>query len=214
MTTLIILTFVTMSSILVAILVLYAIGKISSIEQATRQMIPPAESQSTKGGVGPGAFNGLEGKALWDMLSGKSTLEGVTQGDLEAFKEKYAPVLLKAVKATFTDGQNDGKFGQPRANPKNDRPIKTLRFSLNTWLPSHEVSSLYNAGYDSVRAEGDERARLRLTLEEVVGSLFAKLQMSTPSGLVDSLISALGDGPALGESEQEPSQQPSETVEK
>jgi hypothetical protein len=188
MTTLVILTFVTISSILIAILVLYAIGKISSIEQATRQMMTPGEQPASKPVASSAPFNGLEGKALWDMLSGKNLPEGVVQGDLESFREQYAPVLLKAIKAAFADGQNDSKFGQPRANPKNDRPIKTLRLSINAWLPSHDVSSLYNAGYDSARAEGDERARLRMTVSEVIGSLFAKLQMPTPGGLVDSLI--------------------------
>jgi hypothetical protein len=193
MTTLVILTFVTISSILIAILVLYAIGKISSIEQATRQMMTPGEQPAPKPGASSAPFYGLEGKALWDMLSGKNLPEGVVPSDLESFREQYAPVLLKAIKATFADGQNDSKFGQPRANPKNDRPIKTLRHSVNSWLPSHEVSSLYNAGYDSIRAEGDERARLRMTVTEIVGSLFAKLQTAAPGGLVDSLI---GEGSA------------------
>jgi hypothetical protein len=52
---------------------------------------------------------------------------------------------------------------------------------------------IYNAGYDSIRAEGDERARLRMTVNEVVGSLFAKAQTAVPGGLVDSLI---GEKPA------------------
>jgi hypothetical protein len=125
----------------------------------------------------------------------------VVPSDLESFREQYAPVLLKAIKATFADGQNDSKFGQPRANPKNDRAIKTLRLSVNSWLPSHDVSSLYNAGYDSIRAEGDERARLRMTVNEVVGSLFAKLQTAAPGGLVDSLI---GEKPATVEPADDP----------
>ena len=201
MTTLVILTFVTISSILIAILVLYAIGKISSIERATRQMMTPGEQTAPKSVSSSAPFHGLEGKALWDMLAGKNLPEGVVQGDLESFREQYAPVLLKAIKAAFADGQNDSKFGQPRANPKNDRAIKTLRLSVNSWLPSHEVSSLYNAGYDSIRAEGDERARLRMTVNEVVGSLFAKLQTAAPGGLVDSLI---GEKPATVEPADDP----------
>jgi hypothetical protein len=193
MTTLIILTFVTITLILVAILVLYAIGKINSIEQATQQLMTPGDQQPAKSGASAGPFNGLEGKPLWDMLSGKTIPDGVAQSELESFREQYAPVLLKAIKAIFADGQNDSKYGQPRGSPKNDRPVKTLRLSINTWLPSHDVSNLYNAGYDSMRAQDEERDRLRLTVSETAGSLFAKLQMATPAGLVDSLIAQGAD---------------------
>jgi len=188
MTTLIILTFVTIALILVAILVLYAIGKINSIEQATRQMLAPGESPLAKSGSSVGPFNGLEGKPLWDMLSGKTVPDGVVQNELEGFRQQYAPVLLKAIKAAFVDGQNDSKYGQPRGIAKNDRVVKTLRHSVNAWLPSQEVSALYNAGYDSLRAQADERERLRMTLSEIAASLFSKLQMAPPPGLVESLI--------------------------
>jgi hypothetical protein len=187
MTTLIILTFVTISSVLVSILVIYAIGKIKSIEESAQQSVSSGE-QPGGAARSAGPFHNLEGKALWDMLSGKSVPEGVPQADLEQYREQYAPVLLKSIKAAFADGENDSKFGQPRSNPKNDRLVKTLRLSVNSWLPSNEVSSLYNAGYDSIRAEGDERSRLRMTLAEVAGSMFAKLQLPNPPGLVDSLL--------------------------
>jgi hypothetical protein len=182
--TLIILTFVTISSILVSISVIYAIGKIKSIEEASNKLIStgkPGVSQA-------GPFHNLEGKPLWDMLSGKTLPDGVNQDDVENYREEYAPVLLKAIKLVFAEGQNDGKFGQPRAAPKNERQVKTLRMSINSWLPSQDISSLYNAGYDSCRADGNESSRLRMTLAEVAGSLFAKLQLPTPPGIVDSLI--------------------------
>lgn len=188
MTTLIILTFVTISSILASILLLYAIGKIKSIEESTKQSFSSGKQVPENGARPLGPFNNLEGKALWDMLSGKTIPEGVSQTDLEQYREQYAPVVLKAIKSAFADGENDAKFGQPRAAPKNERLVKTLRLSVNSWLPSHDVSSLYNTGYDSFRAEGDERSRLRMTLGEVAGSLFSRLQLPTPPGLVDSLV--------------------------
>lgn len=184
--TLIILTFASIFSILAFISVIYAIGKINSFEEAGKKLI-----SSGKPGVRhAGPFHNLEGKALWDMLSGKTLPDGVHQADVENYREQYAPVVLKAIKLVFAEGQNDGKFGQPRATPKNERLVKTLRISITSWLPSQDISSLYNAGYDSCRADGDESSRLRMTLAEVAGSLFAKLQLPTPPGIVDSLIAA------------------------
>jgi hypothetical protein len=189
MTTLIILTVVLLSSTVIAILVLYAIGKIRSIEEVTRQLMASGASGEAPVVKAKGPFNGLEGKALWDMLSGKTVPEGVKADEIEQFRTQYAPVLLNSIKAAFNEGLNDGKFGQPRGNPKNDRQIKTLRVSINSWLPSHELSSLYNVGYDSARAEGDERARLRMTIVEVVQSLYGKLKIAEAPGLAESLIS-------------------------
>jgi hypothetical protein len=188
MTTLIILTVVVLSSSVIAVLMLYAIGKIRSIEETTKAFMAqdPKSTTEDKGRLGP--FNGLQSKELWEMLAEKNVPAGVKRSDIEPYREQYAPALLKNIKLIFSEGCNDRKFGQPRSAPKNDRQIKTLRLSITSWLPPHELSSLYNIGYDSVNAENEERARLRLSLDEVVGTLFSKIKLPVPAGLADSLL--------------------------
>lgn len=188
MTTLIILMVVVLSSLVVTVLVLYAIGKISSIEQLTSQLMSQGEQSPSKEKLRSGPFNGLQGKALWDMLSEKNVPADGEDSDLEPMREQYTPVLLKTIKSVFSEGVSDGKFGQPRGTPKNERPIKTLRLNITTWMPSQELSSLYNIGYDCVNADRDERARLSKTLEEVIGAIFSKIKTPAPAGLADSLL--------------------------
>ncbi len=188
MTAFIVLTILSISSILITVLVLYAIGKIRNIEELTNQLMARA-SDPAVAKVDPNApFAGLDGKPLWDMLAGRLVPAGVSAAELEGFRKKYAPILNKALNMVYADGQSDGQFGNSRTTPKNERPVKTLRNTVLAWLPSHEVSGLYNAAYDSARAEGDDLARARMSLEELSSSLFSKLNIAMPSGFLNSLL--------------------------
>ena len=187
MTSLIVLTALVISSILIAVLVLYAIGKIRNIEDITNQLIAHA-NEPAAAKVDPNApFEGLDGKPLWDMLAGRLVPAGVAAAELEGFRKRYAPILTKAIKMVYEDGLSDGQRGDSRSIPKNERPVKTLRDAVLAWLPSHEVSGLYNAAYDSARAQGDDLARVRMSLEEHSISLFSKLNIGIPSKFLDSL---------------------------
>jgi hypothetical protein len=187
MTAIIVLAVLVISSIFITVLVLYAIGKIRNIEELTNQLMARA-GEPAAAEVDPNSpFAGLDGKALWDMLAGRSVPPGVAAAELEGFRKKYAPILSKAIKMVCADGQSDGQFGNSRSTPKNERSVKTLRNTVMAWLPSHEVSGLYNAAYDSARAEGDDLVRVRMSLEELSSSLFSKLHIAMPSGFLDSL---------------------------
>lgn len=189
MATLIILTVVILSSSAITVLVLYAIGKIRNLEEATNALMAKAPSPNSERKRGAGPFNGLQGKVLWEILTEKNIPSDVRRSDIDLFREQYAPVLLKTIKTIFSEGASDHKFGKPRSTPKNERPIKTLRHSIDSWLPSHELSILYNTGYDSVSAESHELSRLRATLEEVIGGLYSSIKSKTPAGLADNLMS-------------------------
>jgi len=209
---LIVSTVLVISSVLIMVLVLYAIGKIRDIEGITNRLTG-RESEPAAAKVDPNApFAGLDGKPLWDMLAGRSVPAGVTAAEIEGFRKKYAPILNKAIKMVYAHGQNDGQCGNSRSTPKNERPVKTLRNTVLAWLPSHEVSGLYNAAYDSARAEGDDLARARMNLEELCSSLFSKLNIAIPSGLLDSL--QLPSGGVAAEAVSEDSMAPLSVEEK
>ena len=188
MTTLIILTVVLISSVIIAILVLYAIGKIKSIEEITKNLIDQGKGISEKKKDVSGSFGGLEGKELWDALTGKKVPDDLGGSEIENYREQYSPVLFKTIKSIFSDGRNDGKFGSTRSVPKNERLIKTLRITVSCWIPSHELSSLYNCAYDSARAEGDDLERIRMALDDIIGALFSKVKLPTPESPSESLL--------------------------
>jgi hypothetical protein len=190
MSNLIVLTIVLICTASITVLVLYAVGKIRSLEEITRQLM------DQQGGAGSSAsggsnvpFNGLQGKPLWDMLAGKSVPEGLNAADIEQFREQYVPVLLKTIRSLFAEGCSDGKFGAARATPKSERLVKTLRFAVSSWLPSQELNSLYNVAYDSARAQSEELNRLRMALEETIATLYGKIKLPVPTGLAGSLLS-------------------------
>ncbi len=188
MTTLIILNVVIVSSVIIAVLVLYAIGKIRSIEEVTQRLVSEGKIVGEKNADASGPFAGLEGKPLWDVLTEKTIPDNINASDIEGFRERYAPVLSKTIKSIFVDGNSDGKFGATRSVPKNERLIKTLRITISSWLPSHELSSLYNSAYDSARAEGEELKRVRMALDDIVGSLYSKVKLPAPVGVSESLL--------------------------
>ncbi len=193
MTVSIVLSVLVISSIIITVLVLYAIGKIRNIEELMARTDKPAAVD-----IDPNAsFAGLDGKPLWDMLTGRSVPTGVATAKLEDFRKMYTPVLGKAIKMVCADGLSDGQFGKPRLIPKNVRPVKTLRHTVQAWLPSHEVSGLYNASYDAARAEGDDLARVHMSLEELSNNLFSKLNVDMPSGFFESLQVPAGEVQAI-----------------
>jgi hypothetical protein len=189
MSNLIVLTIILICTASITVLVLYAVGKIRSLEEITRQLMDQQVGGSGASAVDNAPFHGLQGKPLWDMLAGKTVPEGLTATDIEQFREQYAPVLLKTIRSLFAEGSSDGKFGAARATPKSERLVKTLRFALSSWLPSQELNSLYNVAYDSARAQSDELNRLRMALEETISTLYSKIKLPVPTGLAGSLLS-------------------------
>jgi len=191
MSNLIVLTIVLICTASITVLVLYAVGKIRSLEEITRQLMDQhgggTGSAASAGGNVP--FNGLQGKPLWDVLAGKSVPEGLNAADIEQFREQYAPVLLKTIRSLFAEGSSDGKFGAARATPKSERLVKTLRFAVSSWLPSQELNSLYNVAYDSARAQSEELNRLRMALEETIAALYGRIKLPVPGGLAANLLS-------------------------
>lgn len=193
MTALIVLNILIIPSILITLLVLYAIGKIRNIEELTNQLMARASEPASANVDSNAPFAGLAGKPLWDMLAGRSVPSGLASAEIESFRKSYTPILCKVIKSVCADGQSDGQFGNSRSIPQNEREVKTLRNTVLAWLPSHEVSGLYNAAYDAARAQGDDLARARMSLEGACSSLFSKLNITMPSGFLDSLQSHGGE---------------------
>ncbi|GAB5501110.1 MAG: hypothetical protein PsegKO_34210 [Pseudohongiellaceae bacterium] len=181
MINLVILSFLLVSSVSLVVLLLYVIDRIRRIEDVAEALIresPAAEKE--KRAEGP--FGGYQGKELWDIMSGRSAdkLDGDT---IEKEHQRYAALVEKAVKLTVEDGHRDGEAGNPKQNPKNERVVKTLRGTIKSWLPSREISTIYNTAYDSARSSSEDLARLEANFQDSVHSIFSQISIDVPDSL-------------------------------
>lgn len=169
-------------SALIVVLVLYAIDRIKRIESVTESLIREGAERETERPRVQGPFGGYKGKELWDIMTGKIS-DKLSGEEIEAERQRFGAVLEKAVKLVFEDGLSDGKAGNPKQTPKNERMVKTLRGSVMSWLPSREVSTIYISAYESARANPEDRERLQANLLESIQGIFRQADIDVPPGL-------------------------------
>ena len=159
--------------LLLVILVLYLVDKINIIYQ--RQSQDAAEPVYSDG-----LFGELVGKALWDAMSG-IPLPGFDPKLVQDLKPHYEPVLRQHIEQTFLQGVTDQREGRAGV-PVNNRMIPTPRGSLESWMPLHHLSSLYQCGVDHAQNKPAERLRVQQTLDQVCVMLYARagLELTDP----------------------------------
>jgi len=159
--------------LLLVILVLYLVDKINIIYQ--RQSQDAAEPVYSDG-----LFGELVGKALWDAMSG-IPLPGFDPKLVQDLKPHYEPVLRQHIEQTFLQGVTDQREGRAGV-PVNNRMIPTPRGSLESWMPLHHLSSLYQCGVDHAQNKPAERLRVQQTLDQVCVMLYARagLELKDP----------------------------------
>ena len=151
--------------LLLVILVLYLVDKINIIYQRQSQDAPePAYSD--------GLFGELVGKALWDAMSG-IPLPGFDPKLVQDLKPHYEPVLRQHIEHTFLQGVTDQREGRAGV-PVNNRMIPTPRGSVESWMPLHHLSSLYQCGVEHAQNKPAERLRVQQTLDQVCVMLYAR----------------------------------------
>ena len=160
------------------VLIIYLIDRINILESKALISKDPGNKDEPKKDNG---FLGFEGKALWDVMSGKLP-EGFKEDDLVALKPRFEQVLQKHIDQTFAKGAEDFKEGVPANNPKPTASIKMLRGEIQSWLPPQHVSTIYKVGYDSVNTEPENLDHLRTSLDESAETLYARadLQIKQP----------------------------------
>jgi hypothetical protein len=151
--------------LLLVILTLYLVDKINIIYQRQAQDAPePTYSD--------GLFGELVGKALWDAMSG-IPLPGFDPKLVQDLKPHYEPVLRQHIEQTFLQGVTDQREGRAGV-PVNNRMIPTPRGSVESWMPLHHLSSLYQCGVDHAQNKPAERLRIQQTLDQVCVMLYAR----------------------------------------
>ena len=159
--------------LLLVILVLYLVDKINIIYQRQSQ-------DATEPAYSDGLFGELVGKALWDAMSG-IPLPGFDPKLVQDLKPHYEPVLRQHIEHTFLQGVTDQREGRAGV-PVNNRMIPTPRGSVESWMPLHHLSSLYQCGVDHAQNKPAERLRVQQTLDQVCVMLYARagLELKDP----------------------------------
>jgi hypothetical protein len=179
---------------------LYLIDKINIIYQRHAE---DAKEPSYSDGL----FGDLVGKALWDAMSG-IPLPGFDPKMVQDLKPHYEPVLRQHIEQTFLQGVTDQREGRPGV-PVNNRMIPTPRGSLESWMPLHHLSSLYQCGVEHAQNKPAERLRIQQTLDQVCVMLYARAGLELKDPFSRILMEPIDPGaPAAEESAQVPSDAP------
>jgi len=178
------------------ITIIYLIGRIDLLESfiSTRLSANPA-STPEKDGSTDKSFLGMDGKTLWDALSGIDK-GSASEEDINGIRGRYATLLKKHITTLFTTGFNDGKNGASKRKTENPMTITTLRGTLKSWLPQQHVSSLYSTGYESARATEIDLARLLSALTETIEMLYLRSGLTMEPDFPQSLLNAATTVPA------------------
>jgi len=159
--------FVAWGVLLLVLLCFYLIDKVNTIY---RNQIP-AELPPT---YSDGLFGELSGKKLWDAMSG-IPIAGVDPQTVLNLKPHYEPVLRQHIEQTFWEGYH-GKQGQSH-QPSNKKMIPTPRGSLESWMPLHHLTSLYQAGAEFANAGEEDLLRLQQTVDQITAMLYARTSL-------------------------------------
>jgi hypothetical protein len=168
------------------VLIIYLIDRINILESKALVSRDTSEKSEPKADNG---FLGFEGKALWDVMSGKLP-EGFNAEDLVALKPRFEQVLQKHIEQTFAKGASDCREGVPAKNPKPTALIKMLRGEIQSWLPPQHVSTIYKVGYDTVNAEAENLEHLRASLDESAETLYTRTDLQIKSSFSERLITS------------------------
>lgn len=179
--------FLAIGLLVVIVLIVYLVDRVNSIERETRRV-----AQTMSAPVAPvkqGPFGDLEGKRLWDALSGRAP-DGMDDLTLQDMRERYELVLHKHIQSVFEEGVKDGQRGLS-GEPRNPRSIKTAKGAVESWIPGSQVNSLYKCGMDSVQQGPEALDSVRTALDETGQFLFGKVQIALKEPLSVSLMPVL-----------------------
>ena len=91
-------------------------------------------------------------------------------------KPHYEPVLRQHIEQTFWEGYHAGQQGQSQ-QPPNKKMIPTPRGSLESWMPLHHLTSLYQAGAEFANAGEEDLLRLQQTVDQITAMLYARTSL-------------------------------------
>jgi hypothetical protein len=180
--------------LLLVILTLYLIDKVNKLTSLQEEaMHPPPSVEPPQELEVPGdiLFAGLEGKTLWDAMSGKQ-IDGFEPSLIEALRPHYEPILREHIETTFSDGLEDAHEDDPQ-NPGSLRTIPTPRGEVESWLPPQHLGSIYRTamefGGDYAKTrDTDTFYRLQETLDSVTSMLYQRAGLSLEIPFSETLL--------------------------
>jgi hypothetical protein len=166
--------------LLLVILTLYLIDKINHLAKLYEAPKPETPDLPEFETEVPGdlLFAGLEGKKLWDAMSGKQ-VDGFDASMIEALRPHYEPMLREHITATFKDGLED-VGGDDSKVPSSMRKISTARGFIQSWLPPQHLGSIYRSALEFASTyvhdpEPEVLVRLKQTVDSVVDMLYQRV---------------------------------------
>jgi len=181
--------------LLLVILTLFLIDKVNQLIRLQKQQSlfdtsvtqpPPSEDAASDL-----LFLGLQGKKLWDAMSGKS-VEGFGSAQIDALRPHYEPILRQHIVEAFNDGLVAVQKGCDQKSASL-RIIPTPRGHVESWLPPQHRGSIYRTamefGAHCLKVPDDQMlARLRQTLDSIVDILYQRTGLTNEVPLSGSLL--------------------------
>ena len=155
--------------LLVFVLMLYMIDKLNFVFSGFSQTELPETYTD-------GLFGELYGKPLWDAMSGLP-IPGIDKKLVENLKPHYEPVLRQHIEQVFLEGYNHAREGTLGV-PSNNRMIPTPRGALESWLPLHHLTSIYEAGSEFFSKPDSDVMRIHQNLDQITSMLYARVGIS------------------------------------
>ena len=148
-------------------------------------------------------FGNLQGKRLWDGMTGKP-VEGVEPEKIQELRPRYGVILTKHVTELVAEGAEHAASGGPKP-ASNRRKIKGLRGVVSSWIPQQHADAVYQAGFDSATVTEKNLDSVRKSLSETLEVLFKRTEVdANATDWAKRLIHLPGQGgepeapPALG----------------
>ena len=197
--------------IVLVVLLLFVLGKLNWLENATNSMLDKIDvfpnTQLTKDAspdVTDPYFYGLTGKKLWSCIT-ESDLTDLSSQEIEEIRPRYAIVLVKALAKFIKDEEDDDEI------LRNIRTVKTTRGKIDIWIPSktvdkcdkisEELQNYEQIEDDSTTSEGesasegdvviskkDKRAEIEKSIQSLVEGLVKKARIKYSSEMATDLI--------------------------
>ncbi len=155
--------------LLVFVLMLYMIDKLNFVFSGFSQHEVPETYTD-------GLFGELFGKPLWDAMSGLP-IPGIDKKLVENLKPHYEPVLRQHIEQVFLEGYHHAREGTLGV-PSNNRMIPTPRGALESWLPLHHLTSIYEAGSEFFSKPDADVMRIQQNLDQITSMLYARVGIS------------------------------------
>ena len=171
--------------IVLLILIIYIISRINDLEAKAFSNMSAAPTETKVDASPQKVFGGLSGRALWDewvaMANGAEDQYQI-QGDRDRFLALLELHIRSIIKTALEHGSTG--INEPPSNPLT---IKMLRGEFESYLPSSQVSRLYDLGRELGGSEdAQQRASLAAAIRETIDAI--SMGIDAGSSFVESAM--------------------------